>query len=311
MPPPNGTLALGDDHELDLQCAATHLTGPAGQGFAPVAATTATAAAQCTALWEARRQAEGSPVRAWYRMRWDDLTAEDVELWHTVGGGGGVLPNPVEAAWRRLDAKATAAGTWEAFSEHVILDGGVETASPWSDVYPVSTSAQASYQTKRAALAQLGFSSDTWGRQWAMLENIFYPRDAMRQIHGGAADAGILAEDVKVVLEWAELTQDERQALNQLGYMEGNAWDDGNPNGQALSSRAWHQLSGEEHAALNKLRVAQSHWDRTMEAAKRAVLKGCFWHRGLGRARFWSLDPRGVAQTRELAFFVSSLPNGA
>ena len=87
-------------------------------------------------------------------MPWSALTATEQGHWNTVG-------LKVAEAYQNAEARSLQGpDSWRDFSRLVY----VQASPPWEDL-PAAA---------REALAALEFTSETWGRQWALLERIFY-----------------------------------------------------------------------------------------------------------------------------------------
>jgi len=84
-----------------------------------------------------------------------------------------------------------------------------------------------SHDQKKAA-ADLHFTSETWGLQWAFLDRIF------------RKDTSLIKWDVK------EMTSSEKKHLASLGWNASN-WDDAAAPAQGVAA-PWEALSAEQRA---------------------------------------------------------------
>lgn len=241
----------------------------------------------CKQLWDvlAQREAAGGgvaaaianpPYQAWHTMAWGTLTDTEKGYWTAVGAD--VAHNYSLAA----------TGDWNTFSKAVY----VAASQPWScPTDPAVDDCTALGDDAKNALTKLQFTEETWGRQWALLERIFFKSTGW------------------VGMSWDELMPTERQAMQALGWSDtGMAdnrtwdgtgsqvdWDDADaPLPSCLETtdatvriKASGDLSGCANASSNaatwaklqSVRITKTHWDRLQQKST-VHTPGCFWHTG-------------------------------
>lgn len=244
-------LEYTDKFGADHRCIAVASTGLSDPGYNPVPAADT---AVCQNQWAAiAAQAHGTAQRAWHTLPWNTLTTDEQDWWAYLG-------QDVVEAYQKYQGQPNSPVGWETFSLHVY----VEASQPWFRLGV----------DQKDAAAKLGFTAETWGRQWALLERIFH--------------------STANLLTWDELSGAEKDAVVSLGWAEnGSAWDDVYASqtapdpiaGANGTIKSWGSLCWEQQRLLSspEVRITQAHWDSTRQLTR--VEHGCFWHHGLKAAR--------------------------
>ena len=186
---------------------------------------------KCQEYWSRMQQMDGSKYRAWHKLDFfTDLTEAERGYWRTLG----------------LEEAYTPSADWLAFSTHVL----VKSSPPW----------QLLALEQAEAAAQLGFTEETYGRQWAIVDRIFYNKTQL--------------------IPWAvvELVPAEAAALGKFGWDEAT-WDGGDTIAPPVNvAVSYLNLHNSQKQALETLRITQNHWNTAWRSAKEAP--GCYWHTG-------------------------------
>ena len=241
------TSGFGTDH----RCLIEERTGRGIAGWFPLQIVESVCAASeatvCAAQWATQSAIPDGRFRAWHDLAFTSLSSYERGQWQLVPAAA--------AAYQRADNNPNI-NSWNAFSQAVYVD-----ASPaWKDLSLV----------EKTALARLHFTSETWGRHWALLERIFQ------------GEVGTLL--------WEDQTAAEQSAMSTLGWTA-TTWDDSSAQlpaqllsaGTPVSVKLWSRLTAVQQARLEAVRVTGSHWNNQRQLT--VPVTGCFWHQAHGSVK--------------------------
>ena len=165
-------------------------------------------------------------ARSWHSVPFSSLDDYEQGLWSTLQLGSKYA--------------AFSGTTWLAFAKDVLAH-----APAWlllSDQHKV-------------AAAGLGFSAESWGLQWAIIERIFHNDNTL--------------------LAWGDFAGADLAAIESLGWDARN-WSTAEPSNDA--DFLWGGLPKQKQEALAVLRVDEQLWNSAHESNRQVA--GCFWHNG-------------------------------